>query len=70
VVAIRDGLSRAHLVPIHTAWAEVQAGWVRSAGAYARAEAGWRPLPPLSVYGFGQASQSETMAGVGARVTW
>jgi len=49
---------------------EAQAGWATGAGAYGRLEAGWRPLQPLGLFGFGQVDARGRMAGVGARVTF
>jgi hypothetical protein len=56
------------LVPVNSAWLEMQAGWSSLAGVYARGEIGWHPSPPVSLYGFGQWTPRETMAGAGIRV--
>lgn len=67
---IRDGLSRALLVPQGTGWADIQAGYTKAVGAYGRAEVGRRLMAKAGVYAFGQLSQRETMAGIGVRAVW
>lgn len=57
-------------MPVGHGYFEAQAGWATGAGAYGRLEAGWRPLQPLGLFGFGQVDARGRMAGVGARVTF
>lgn len=51
---------------------EMQAGAAMDAGAYLRAEAGYRPAAPLGLFGFGQLNLTDQSwtAGVGARVVF
>lgn len=67
---MREGLERTSLVPVGSAWADVQVGWLREAGPYGQIQGGWRPAPPVSVYGFARASRAETMAGLGVGLKW
>lgn len=70
MAAVRDGLSRARLVPLGTAWTEIQAGWMQSVGMYGRGEMGWHPLPPVGAYVFGQVTERDKTLGAGVRVEW
>lgn len=49
---------------------EGQAGLSSLAGPYARVEAGWRPIDPLALVGFAQWSRAESVAGIGARLSF
>lgn len=46
----------------------VTAGASSRSGPYARAEVGWRPAPPITVYGFGEWTPRERQAGIGAKL--
>jgi hypothetical protein len=56
--------------PVREGYAEVIGAWSSLSGPVVRAEAGAKLTPRFGVYGFGQWTPAETMAGVGARVTW
>lgn len=57
--------------PVRTGYAQALVGWDKPSGLTGRLEAGWRPLPPLSIFGFGEASSKlGPSAGVGLRVEW
>lgn len=55
--------------PVREAYADLIGGWSSLSGPVVRAEAGARLTPRFGVFGFGQWTPRETMAGVGARVT-
>lgn len=62
------------LLPVGAGYIEAQLG-ARGHGSdwlgYARAEAGWRPLKPLALFGFAEATTaSGWAAGLGARLSW
>lgn len=69
---VSEGLDRVlRDVPAGRAYLEASAGAAQAAGLYARIEAGWHPVEPLGVFGFGQYTVGATpawMAGLGARV--
>ena len=70
---LREGLTRVLAdTPVRGGYAEAQAGVSTWAGPYLRAEAGYRPLANLGLFGFGQWQPvaGDAMAGLGARVTW
>jgi hypothetical protein len=56
------------LVPVGTAWADLQLGATRSAGPFAHVEVVGHPWERVGLYAFGQVSRQEAMAGIGARV--
>lgn len=74
---VRSGLDRAKLLPVGGGFLEATAGLTSTplgGAAFARLEAGARPLEALTVFGYGQASTplqafAPTFeAGVGLRV--
>lgn len=67
---MRDGLTRVSLLPVRSGYLEAQAGALTRVGLFVRAEAGYRASSNLNLFGFGQWSQSESMAGAGVRVTF
>ncbi len=71
---MRAGLDRAATLVPGTGYAELTAGvarpWGEGLEAYARIEAGWRPLTNLSAFAFGEATLQGASAGIGARLTW
>lgn len=50
-----------------TAYLQGSGGYSWAYGAFARAEAGYRPLPGVSVFAFGQWDKVEPMVGGGVR---
>lgn len=64
---MREGLDRAMLVPVGTAWADIYAGATRNAGWFVHGEIVAKPWQRVGVYGFGQISQRDAMAGLGVR---
>lgn len=54
-------------VPTGHGYFELQAGASTSAGPYARAEAGYRPLEDLAAFGFGEVNKDGGVAGAGVR---
>lgn len=67
---MREGLGRAMLVPVGTYWADIYGGVSKVDGPFAQAEAGWHAWQHVGVYGFGQVSQRDAMAGVGIHFEW
>lgn len=68
---MRDGLDHVLSdVPVRTGYLDASAGLTSKAGAYLRLEAGYRLAQQLGLFGFGQATRQEWMAGFGARVTF
>jgi hypothetical protein len=57
-------------VPTREAYAEATAGFSSLSGPVLRGELGARLTPRVGLFGFGQWTPTETMAGAGARVTW
>jgi hypothetical protein len=71
VLATQAGLTRVLSdVPYREGYLEAIAGWGSLSGPVVRGEAGARLTPRFGVFGFGEWTPRETMAGVGARVTW
>lgn len=56
--------------PVREGYAELIGAWSPLSGPVVRGELGARLTPRAGVFGFGQWTPAETMAGVGARVTW
>lgn len=75
---VRSGLDRAKLLPVGGGYLEATAGMTSKlgGGAFARLEAGMRPLENLTLFGYGQVSTPlQTFApvaeaGVGLRLTF
>lgn len=53
---VRSGLDRAEALAVGRGYLEALAGVNSSAGTFGRLEAGWRPLEPLTLFGYGQLS--------------
>jgi hypothetical protein len=71
VLATQAGLRRVLSdTPVREGYLEGTASWSSLSGPVVRGEAGARLTPRFGVFGFGQWTPRETMAGVGARVTW
>lgn len=64
---MREGLTRSMLVPKGTAWADFYVGASRNDGAFLHGEVVTHPWERVGVYGFGQVSMREAMAGLGVR---
>lgn len=57
--------------PVRAGYAQALVGWQPSAGLTGRLEAGWRPIEPLSIFGFGEySSKLGPAVGAGVRVEW
>lgn len=57
--------------PVRHGYGQALVWWAQESGLTGRVEAGWRPLPPLALFGFGQAtSRLGLSAGAGVRVEW
>lgn len=67
---MRGGLDRALAAPVGALWLEGQVGVSGSAGPYARLEGVWHPVPPVGVFGFGQVTPRDRMAGLGFKVAF
>jgi hypothetical protein len=68
---VADGLSLVRKIEPGRGFIDGTFGWADKLGAFARAEAGWRPLQDLSVFGYGQASTfAGVEAGAGFRLTF
>ena len=71
VLATQAGLTRVLSdVPVRSGYVEGLAGWSSLSGPVVRGEVGARLTPRVGVFGFGEWTPRETMAGVGGRVTW
>lgn len=66
---MREGLGRTFLVPVGAAWGDVYGGVSRNDGPFLHGEIGVHPWERFGLYGFGQVSQRDAMAGVGIRFT-
>lgn len=53
--------------PVRSGYLEALGGHSSLGGPFARAELGLRPAPGFSVFGFGEASRAQSMAGAGLR---
>lgn len=62
---MREGLGRAMLVPIGTAWADIYGGATRQAGPFIRGEVGVHPWRQVGVYGFGEVARNDAVVGAG-----
>lgn len=67
---VAKGLDRVDVLQPGHGFVNLTAGVSTSTGAFANVEAGWKPHQALSVFGFGRWTPVESMAGVGARLTF
>lgn len=66
-----EGLARVLAdTPVRSGYLELQAGMSTAAGAYARAELGYRPFERLAAFAFSQWTPAETIAGAGVKLTF
>jgi len=75
VVGLRDGLERVKLLPVGGGFVDVTGGVDVRPGlapaAFARLEAGLKPLEALTAFGFAETHfQGDLQAGVGLRLAW
>lgn len=72
---LRDGLERVKRLPVGGGFVDVTAGVDLMKGldaaAFARLETGFKPLEPLTAFGFAETHlQGDLQAGVGLRLAW